>query len=187
MYRCDSWTTKKAEHWCFRTVVLGMTLESSLDCKEVKPVNPKGNQSWIFFERTDAKAEVTILWPLDANSWLTGKDPDAGKNWGQEEKGATENEMVGWYHWRSGHEFEQTRGDSDREAWHAAVRGVTKNQAWLSDWTTTTSLGMINSRDWGKWHYFILFYGWIIFYWIYIPHLLYPPVNIWIASMSWLL
>ena len=94
-------------------MVLEKTLVSPLDCKEIKPVNPKGNQPWIFTGRTDAKAETPILWPPDAKSWLTGKDPDAGKDWGQEEKAATEDEMVGWYHWLSGCEFEQTLGDSE--------------------------------------------------------------------------
>ena len=84
------------KNWCFWTVVLEKTLESPLDCKEFKPVNPKGNQPWIFIGRTDAKAEATILWLPDAKSWLTGKDPDAGKDWGQEEKGITEDEIVGW-------------------------------------------------------------------------------------------
>ena len=106
-------------------MVLEKTLESPLDSKEFKPVNPKGNQPWIFIGRTYGKAETPILWPPHAKSGLVGKDYDAGKNWGQEEKGATEDEMVGWHRWFSGHEFEQTQGDSmDREAWHAAVYEV---------------------------------------------------------------
>ena len=84
----------------------------SLDCKEIKPVHPKGNQPWIFIWRTDTEAEAPILWPPDAKSLLIGKDPDAGKDWGQEEKGATEDEMVSWHHWLNGHDFEQTPGDS---------------------------------------------------------------------------
>ena len=107
MYGCESWTVKKAERrridafelWCWRRFL------SPLDCKEVKPVNPKGNQSWIFIGRTDAEAETPILWPPDAKNWLIGKDPDAGKDWGQEEKGLTEDEMVGWHHQLSGHGF----------------------------------------------------------------------------------
>jgi len=87
------------------------TLESPLDCKEIKPVNPKGNQPWLFIGRTDA--EVPILWPPDAKSWLIGKDSDAQKDWGQEEKEVTEDEMVGWHHWLNGHEFEQTQRDSE--------------------------------------------------------------------------
>ena len=108
IHGCGSWTIKKAEcqkYWCFQTVVLKKTLESPLDCKEIEPVNPKGNQPWIFIGRTDA--EAPILWPPDAKNWLTGKDPDAGKDWRQEEKG---DEMVGWHHWLNGHEFEQTPG-----------------------------------------------------------------------------
>ena len=100
-------------NWCFRTVVLEKTLESPLEGKEIKPVNPKGNQSWIFIGRTDAEAEVPILWPPDAKSWLIGKDSDAGKDWMQEEKGATEDEMVGWHHQLKRHELEQTLGDGD--------------------------------------------------------------------------
>ena len=114
-YECDSWTIKQAEHqknWCFQTAVLEKTLESSLDCKEIQPVNPKGNQAWIFIGRTDAEAEALMLWPPDAKSRPTGKDSDAGKDWGQEEKRATEDEMVGWHHWLDGDEFEQTPRDS---------------------------------------------------------------------------
>ena len=92
----EGWALK---NWCFRTVVLEKALESPLDCKEIKPVNPKGNQSWIFTERTDTEAETLILWPPDVKSWLIWKDPSAGKDWRQEEKGRTEDEMVGWHHW----------------------------------------------------------------------------------------
>ena len=101
----ESWTLK---NWCFWTVVLEETLESPLNCKEIQPVHPKGDQSWIFIGRTEVEAEIPILWPLDAKSWFIGKDPDAGKDWGQEEKGMTEDEMVGWHHWLDGHEFEWT-------------------------------------------------------------------------------
>ena len=99
----ESWVLK---NWCFWTAVLEKTLESHLDCKEIQPVHPKGDQSWVFLGRTDVEAETSILWPPDAKNWLTGKDPDAGKNWGQEEKGTTEDETVGWHHWLNGHEFE---------------------------------------------------------------------------------
>ena len=102
----ESWAPK---NWCFWTVVLEKTLESPLDSKEIKPVNPKGNQSWIFIGRTDA--EAPILWPPDAKNWLIGKDPDAGKDWRQGEKGMTEDEMFGCHHWLNGHEFEQALGD----------------------------------------------------------------------------
>ena len=94
------------KNWCFWTVVLEKTLESPLDCKDIQPVNPKGNQSWIFIKRTDVEAETPILWPPDTKSWLLGKDPDAGKDWGREEKGMTEDEMVGWHHRLNGDEFE---------------------------------------------------------------------------------
>ena len=93
--------------------VLEETLESPLDCKEIKPVKPKGNQSWIFIGKTDAEAEAPILWPPDVKNWFIGKDPDAGKDRKQEEKGMTEAEMVGWHHWLNGHEFEQASGDSE--------------------------------------------------------------------------
>ena len=103
-----------SKDWCFQTVVLEKTLESPLDSKEFKPVNPKGNQLWIFIRRTDTEAEAPILWPLDEKNWLIGKDPDAGKDWGQE-KGVTEDEMVGWHHWCNGLEFEQTLGDTEAQ------------------------------------------------------------------------
>ena len=99
----ESWAPK---NWCFWSVVLEKTLESPLDCKDIQPVHPKGNQSWIFIGRTDAEAETPVLWPPDVKNWLIGKDPDAGKDWRQEEKGMTEDEMVGWHHRLSGHEFE---------------------------------------------------------------------------------
>ena len=131
----ESWAPK---NWCFWTVVLEKTLESSLNCKEIQPVNLKGNQSWIFIGRTDGEAEAPILWPPDAKSRLIGKDPDAEKDWGQEEKGTTEDGMVGWHHQLDGHEFEWVPGDGDeQEAWHAVVHGVAKSQTRLSDWTTT--------------------------------------------------
>ena len=101
----ESWAPK---NWCFWTVVLEKTLDSPLDCKEIQPVHPKGNQSWIFIGRTEA--EVPILWPPDAKNWLIGKDSDAGKDWRQKEKGIAENEMVGWHHQLHGHEFEQAPG-----------------------------------------------------------------------------
>ena len=93
--------------------MLEKTLESPLDCKELKPVHPKGNESWMLIERTDADTEILILWPPDAKNQLTGKDPDAGKDWGQEEKAMTEDEMFGWHQWLSGHESEQPPGDSE--------------------------------------------------------------------------
>ena len=99
----ESWAPK---NWCFWTVVLEKTLEGPLDCKEIQPVHPKGSQSWIFIGRTNAEAETPILWPPHAKSWLTGKDSDAVRDWGQEEMGTTEDEMAGWHHQHDGHEFE---------------------------------------------------------------------------------
>ena len=112
---CESWTIKKAEHrsmdafelWCWRR------LKSPLDCKNIQPVLPKGNQSWILIERTEAEAEAPIVWPPGTKNWLIGKDPDAGKDWWQEEKGTSEDEMVGWHHQLDGHEFEQAPGVGD--------------------------------------------------------------------------
>ena len=103
----ENWMTK---NWCFWTVVLEKTLESSLDCKDIHPVHLKGDQSWVFIGRTDVEVETPILWPPDAKSWLIRKDPDAGKDWGQEEKGMTEDKMVGWHQWLYGHKFEQALG-----------------------------------------------------------------------------
>ena len=193
----DSWAPK---NWCFGSVMLEKTFESALDCEDIKPVNLIRNQSWIFIGRIDAKAEAPILWPPVAKIWLTGQDPEAEKDWGPEEKEATEDEMVGWHHWLDGHEFERAPGDSEgqgnlaccspwglqrvrhdwaseqltlgiiedkrtrgqqrmrwlnsvtdsmdmnlsklrytvknRQAWSAAVHGITKNRTWLGDWTT---------------------------------------------------
>ena len=113
----ESWVPKIR---CFRIVVLEKTLKSPLAIKEIKPVDPKINQPWILIGRTDAEAEAIILWSPEAKSWLIGKDPDSGKDWEQEEKGATEDETVGWHHWLNGQEFEQTLGDSEgQEAWRA--------------------------------------------------------------------
>ena len=99
----ESWALK---NWCFWTEVLEKTLESPLDCKEIKPVNPTGNQSWIFIGNTDADAETPVLWLPGVKNWLIWKDPDAGKDWRREEKGTTEDEMVGWHHWLNEHKFE---------------------------------------------------------------------------------
>ena len=100
LYYKESWAPK---NWCFWTIVLEKPLESPLDCKEIQPVHPKGDQSWVFIGRTDAEAEIPIQWPADAKGWLIGKDPDAGKGWRQEEKGTTEDEMVGRHHRLNGH------------------------------------------------------------------------------------
>ena len=101
------------KNWCFWTVVLEKTLESPLDCKEIQPVHSKGDQLWVFFGRNDAKAETPVLWPPHVKSWLIGKDFDAGRDWGQEEKGMTEDEMAGWHHWLNWRESEWTPGFGD--------------------------------------------------------------------------
>ena len=106
----ENWAPK---NWCFWTVMLDKTLESSLDCKEIQPVHPKGDQSWVFIGKTDAEAAAPIFLPPDVKSWLNGKDPDAGKDWGQEEKGTTEDEMIRWHHWLNGHGFGWTPGVGD--------------------------------------------------------------------------
>ena len=140
----EDWASK---NWCFWTVVLEKTLESSLDCKDSRPVHLKGNQSWIFIGRTDAEAETPVLSPPDAKNWLIGKDPDAGKDWGQEKKGTAEDETVGWHHQLNGPEFEQTPGDSEGQG------SLTFYSPWsrksLSNWKTTIATTY-------KWYYGIL-------------------------------
>ena len=133
----ESWVPK---NWCFWTVVLEKSLENPLDCKEIQPVHPKGNQSWIFFGRTNAKAEAPILWPPDAKNWLIGKDPDAGKDWWREEKGTTEDEMVGWHHWLDGHEFKQAPGVGDAQGnlvccspWGLKESDTTEQLNWIEE------------------------------------------------------
>ena len=124
----EGWAPK---NWCFWTVVLEKTLESPLECKEIQPVHPKGNQSWMFIGRTD-EAETPILWPPDAKSWLIGKDPDAGKDWRQEEKATTEDEMFGWHHWLDGHGFGWTLGVGDGQG------GLAFCSSWVHKESDTT-------------------------------------------------
>ena len=128
------------KNWCFWTLVLEKILENLLDCKEIKPVNPKRNQSWIFIERTDAEAETPVLWPPHAKNWLIGKDSDAGRDWGQEEKGTTEDEMAGWHHRLDGHEFEWTPGVGDGQgglvccdSWGCKESDTTERLNWLTE------------------------------------------------------
>jgi len=118
----EIWVPK---NWCFWTIVLEKTLKSPLGCKEIKPVNPKGNQPWIIIGRTDAETKAPILWSPDEKSWLLGKDPDAGKDWRPEEKGIAEDEMVGWHHWLNGYELEQALEDSEGQG----------SLAWCSPWS----------------------------------------------------
>ena len=115
MWVLDYKESRAPKNWCFWSVVLEKTLDSSLDSKEIKLVNPKGNQPWIFTGRTDAEAKAPVLWRPDVKSWLIGKAPDAGKDWGQEEKGTIEREMVGWHHWLNGQKFQPTQEDNDRQ------------------------------------------------------------------------
>ena len=127
----ESWALK---NWCFWIVVLEKTLESPLDWKEIQSVHSKGDQPWVFFGRTDAKAETPVLWPPHVKNWLIGKDSDAGRDWGQEEKGMTEDEMAKWHHWLDGCESEWTPElVMDREAWRAAIHGVARVG---HDWAT---------------------------------------------------
>ena len=135
----EGWAPKK---WCFQSKE--KTLEGFFNCKEIKPVNSKGNQSWIFIGRTDAEADAPILWPPDVNSQLTGEYPDAGKDWRQEEKGMTEDEMVGRHHGLNGHEFEQTQGDNEGQV--CCSPWVTKSPTRLSDWTATTIILSLDKK-----------------------------------------
>ena len=136
--RKEGWALQNG---CLWTVVLEKTPEGPLDCTDIKPVNPKGNQPWIVIGRNDSEAEAPILWPPDSKSWPIWKDPDAGKDWGQKMKGPTEHKMVGWHHQLHGHEYEQTPGDSGGQGSLACCSpwGL-QSRTWLSDWTTTTIL-----------------------------------------------
>ena len=133
----EGWTYKNS---CFWTVVLKMTLKSPLDSKEIQPVHPKGNQSCVFIGRTDVEAETPILWPPDAESWLIWKDPDAGKDWRQEEKGMTEDEIVGWHHWLSGHRFGWTPGVDDGQGGLALCSSWGRKEYDMTEWLNWTEL-----------------------------------------------
>ena len=133
----ESWALK---NWCFWTVVLEKTLESPLDCKEIQPGHPKGDQSWVFIGRTDAKAETPIFWPPHGKSWLIGKDPDAGRDWGQEEKGTTEDEMAWWHHQLNGHEFGWTPGVGDGQGGLACCNSWGHKDLDTNEWLNWTEL-----------------------------------------------
>ena len=141
----ESWALK---NWCFWTVVLENTLESPLDCKEIQLFHPKGDQSWVFIGRTDAKAETPIPWPPDGKNWLIGKDPDSGKDWSQEEKGMTEDEMFGWHHRLDGHEFEQASGVGDGQGSLACCSPWGCKKSDTTEWLNWTQL----SCHLNKWH-----------------------------------
>ena len=143
MYGFKNWTIKKTEHWridAFWTVVLEKTLDSPLDCKEIKPVIPKGNQSWIFIGRADAEAETPILCPPHGKSWLIGKVSDAGRDWGQEEKGMTEDKMAEWYHRLNGHEFEWTPGLGVGQGGLACCNSWGHKELDTTEWVNWTEL-----------------------------------------------
>ena len=156
----ESWVPK---NWCFWPVVLEKTLESPLDCKEIQPANPKGNQSWIFLGRTDAEAESSILWPRDTKNWFIGKDPDAGKGWRQEEKGTTENEIVRWHHWLDGREFEQAPGVGDGQEilescclWGRKESDTTEQLNWLTEQPyCKQSTDLIQYLSKYQWHFLL--------------------------------
>jgi len=161
----ESWVPK---NWCFWTVVLEKTLESPLDCKEIQPVHFKGDQPWVFFGRTDVEAETPILWPPHAKSWLTGKDSDAGRVWGQEERGTTEDEMAGWYHWLDGRESERTLGVGDGQgglaccdSWGHKESDTTEWLNWIElNWwfySINTALSFLSSPMDELWGWFLFF------------------------------
>ena len=139
----ESWALK---NWCFWTVVLEKTLESPMDCKEIQPVYPKGNQLWILPGRTDAEAEAPILWPPDAKNWILGKDPDSGKDWRQEEKGTTEDVMAGWHHWLNGHEFEQAPGVGDGQGSLAYCSPWDCKESDMTKWLNCSELKRMQIR-----------------------------------------
>ena len=140
----ESWAQK---NWCFWAVVLEKTLESPLDCKEIQPVHPKGDQSWVFIGRTVVEAEAPILWPPDAKSWLIWKDPDAGKGWGQEEKGMTEDEMVGWHHWLDGHGFGWTLGVGDGQGGLECCGSWGRKESDTTEWLNWTEVSAIRGNS----------------------------------------
>jgi len=150
----EGWAPK---NWCFWTVVLEKTLESPLDCKEIQPVHSKGDQFWVFFGKNDAKAETPILWQPHAKSWLIGKDPDAGRDWGQEEKGMTEDEMVGWHQWLDGRESEWTPGVGDGQGGLACCSPWGRKELDTTEWLNWTDLNRLERHGFrGHWLSFLL-------------------------------
>ena len=139
----EGWAQK---NWCFWTVVLEKTIESPLGCKEIQPVHLKGDQSWMFIGRTDAEAETPVLWPPDVKSWLIGKDSDAGRDWGQEDKGTTEDEMAGWHHWLDGHESEWTPGVGDGQGGLVCCDSWGRKESDTTEWLTWT-IGLMGPQN----------------------------------------
>ena len=177
MWELDSEESWALKNWCFWTVVLEKTLESPLDCKEIQPVHPKGDQSWVCIGRTDAEAETPILCPPDAKSWLIGKDPDAGKDWGQE-KGTTEDERVGWHHRLSGHGFVCIPGVGDGQGVLVCCSSWGCKESDMTEWLNWTEL---------NWYCFfpsacfefssLLLFVWVLFYLCLVAYriLVFPP------------
>ena len=149
----ESWVLK---NWCFWTVVLEKTLESPLDCKEIQSVHPKGDQTWVFIGRTDVETETLILWPPHVKSWLTGKVPDAGRDWGQEEKWTTEEEMAGWHYRLNGHEFGWTPGVGDGQGGLACCDSWGRKESDTTEWLNRTEV-----YTQGKWKLVLKYYIWM--------------------------
>ena len=148
MWELDCEESRAPKNWCFWTVVLEKTLESPLDCKEIQPVHSEGDQSWDFFGRNDAKAETLVLWPPHATSWLIGKDSDAGRDWGQEEKGMTEDEMAGWHHWLDGRESEWILGVGDGQGSLACCDSWHRKESDTTEWLNWTELKEQTTSYW---------------------------------------
>ena len=149
MYGCESWTVRKAEHWKIDAFELWCwrRLESPLGCKEIQPVHPKGDQSWVLIGSTDVEAETPILWPPHAKIWLIGKDPDAARDWGHEEKGMTEDEMAGWHHRLDGHEFEWAPGVGDGQGGLACCDSWDLKELDMTEWLNWSELNGKRSHN----------------------------------------
>ena len=170
MWELDCEESSVPKNWCFWTVVLEKTLESPLDCKEILPVHSEGDQSWVFILRTDAKAATPILWPPHMKSWLTGKDPDAGRDWRQEDKGTTEDEMAGWHHRLDGHEFEWTPGVGDGQGGLACCDSWGHKESDTTEWLNWTDLNPL--PWWLRWLRICLQCG-------------RPGFNPWVGKIPW--
>ena len=152
MWELDCEESRALKNWCFWTVVLEKTLESPWDCKEIQPVHSEGDQPWDFFGRNDAKAETAVLWPPHAKSWLIGKDSDAGRDWGQEEKGTTEDEMAAWHHQLDGHGFWWTPGVGDGQGGLVCCSSWGRKESDTTEWLNWTELNISSGADCGSDH-----------------------------------